>query len=108
MFKAVIFSLIAGIGGLWIATQLVPGVTFTGSLPSLLIAGLILGIIIAIVRPLLGFISFLLRILIMGILTFGAIWILRSIFPAFIIPGILPMVYSAAVVAAIAVILSLF
>lgn len=108
MIKAAVFSLIAGIGGLWIATTFIPGVTFTGSWQTLLILGVILGIIILIVKPLLNFISFLLRILILGGVIFAIIWVLGLVFPQFVISGILPMVYTAIAVAGLTIIFSIF
>ena len=106
MVKAVIFSLVAGIGGLFIATKFVPGVTFQGPWTTLLIVGCILGIVIAATRPLLNLISSILRILVLGISSVAILWILKLIFPALVITGFVPLVTAAAIVAFLAIILS--
>lgn len=108
MIKAIILSIVAGIGGLWVATKFIPGVTITGSFETLLIAGTVLGIIIAVIHPLLSLASFLFRILLLGALTLGILWILKSVFPELVISGFLPLVFTAAAVAGISIILSIF
>lgn len=108
MVKVIIFSLIAGVGGLWIATKFVPGVTFAGSWQTLLILGVILGAVIAVMRPLLDLVSLILRIVLLGISSVAILWILKLIFPALVIAGFVPLLIAAGVIAGITIILSIF
>jgi putative membrane protein len=55
---------------LWVATRLVSGITFHGSWISLVGVALVFGVVNAIVRPVLGFLSFPLFILTLGLFTF--------------------------------------
>lgn len=107
MIKAVLFSLIAGIGGLWIATKFVPGVTIQGSWSTLLIPGVILGIIIAVIEPLLKLVSFIIRLLLLLLASAAVIWMLKLIFPALAFSGFMPMAITAAIVAGIAILFSI-
>ena len=50
-FRRLILQIIAGILGIWLASQLVPGVEFTGPIKALCIAGLILGLINFFIKP---------------------------------------------------------
>ncbi|TSC97212.1 MAG: hypothetical protein Greene101447_575, partial [Parcubacteria group bacterium Greene1014_47] len=66
MLQTIVVSLLAGVGGLWLATRFIPGVAFSGSWQTFLMAGLALGAVLIIVRPFIGLISMFLRILILG------------------------------------------
>lgn len=55
--------------GLWIASALIPGISFTGS-GTLLVAAFLLGIVNAVVRPVLIFLTLPITILTLGIFLF--------------------------------------
>tara|TARA_B100001971_G_C17878997_1_gene377094 strand:- start:198 stop:557 length:360 start_codon:yes stop_codon:yes gene_type:complete len=67
MSQKLILSLLGSIGGLWIAIQFAPDVAFSGTIVQLLLAGGILGILNAILKPVLNLITFPIRILTMGL-----------------------------------------
>ncbi len=73
-----IFHILAGTLGIWLATGL-PGVHFTGPIQSLILAGLVLGVINFAVKPILDILTFPLKILTLGIfsliLNMGIVWV---------------------------------
>jgi putative membrane protein len=73
-----VYHILAGTLGIWLATG-IPGVTFTGPLQSLALAGLVLGVINYAVKPILDFLTFPLKILTFGIfsifLNMAIVWL---------------------------------
>ncbi|CAN5278044.1 phage holin family protein [soil metagenome] len=61
-----ILSFAIGALGLWVAAQVVPGFKIR-DIPSLLLATLLLGIANAVIRPVLGFLTFPITILTLGL-----------------------------------------
>lgn len=108
MIKAILLSLAGGIVGLWLVVNLVPGVEFSGSMQRLLIAGLVLGIIIAVAKPLVGFLSFLLRWITITLILFLALFILARLLPELEIQGIVPLLWSVFTIGVVSLILSFF
>ena len=108
MLHTIVLSLLAGLAGLWIATEFVPGVRFTGNLKSFLIAGVILGIIIAVSRPLLNLFSLIVKLVVLVALTLLGVWILDILFPELNILGITSLLWTGLAVAGTTVGLSLF
>ena len=70
MIQRLLFHILAGIGGLWVATEFIPNVEFTGSWQLLLIIGAILGIMNAIAKPILNLLTLPIRILTLGLSSF--------------------------------------
>ena len=108
MLHTIVLSLLAGLAGLWIATEFVPGVDFTGELKNFLIAGLILGIILAVARPLLNLFSLIVKLAVLLALVFSAVWALDIFFPELTIPNLTSLALSGFAVAAVLIVLSLF
>ena len=108
MLQTIVLSLLAGLAGLWIATEFVPGVDFTGNLKSFLIAGVILGIIIAVSRPLLNLFSLIVKLVVLVALILLGVWILDILFPELSIPNLTSLLWTGVVVAGVTVVLSLF
>ena len=106
MLQTIILSLAAGIGGLWIETQFIPGVSFEGSWQTFLMAAGVLGIILIIIKPILGFLSFIVRIVVLGALLFGVVWGLDIAFPALNIIGLIPLAWTVLAVGGASIILS--
>lgn len=81
--------------GLWLAARLIPGVTFT-STGSLVAAALLLGIVNALVRPILVFLTFPITVVTLGLFllvvnaaTIGIVaWLLGGFTVAGLWPGI--------------------
>lgn len=107
MIQTVFISFIAGIGGLWLADKFVPGIAVGDSLQDFLIPGILLGIIIAVIKPLISIVSLMLRIIVLGAIILGSLWILSMLFPAIMISGFTALIFAAALIAGIAIIASL-
>ena len=107
MVQTVILSLIAGIGGLWVATKFIPGVSFEGSWQTFFMVAGALGLILIIVKPVLGFVSFILRVIILGVILFGVVWGLDIAFPELHIIGLIPLAWTVLAIGGASIILSL-
>ena len=107
MIQTIILSLVAGIGGLWMATKFIPGVSFEGSWQTFLMVAGVLAVILIIVRPILSFVSFLLRIIILGAILFGVVWGLDIAFPELNILGLVPLAWTVLAIGGASIILSL-
>lgn len=112
MIQRLLLHILAGIAGLWIATRFVPGVEFAGSPQLLLIAGLILGILNATIKPLLNLVTLPIRILTLGlsslVINLLLVWTLDLFFPELEFIGILPLIWTTLIVWLITIPLSLF
>lgn len=108
MLQTIVLSLLAGLAGLWIATEFIPGVDFTGDLKSFLIAGVILGIIIAVSRPLLNLFSLIVKLVVLIVLILFGVWILDIIFPELNILNLTSLLWTGLAVAGTTIVLSLF
>lgn len=96
---------------LWVATKIVPGV-FVEDMDSLFIAALIIGLVNAIIRPVLAFLTFPITVLTLGIFYFvlnGAmLYLAASLAPGFALEGMLTAILAAIVMSIVATILHLF
>lgn len=63
----VLVKVVIGAAALWVAVQIVPGLEFDGSVVALLLVALILGVINAVVRPILTVLSLPLVVLTLGL-----------------------------------------
>jgi putative membrane protein len=63
----VLVKTVIGAAALWVAVQIVPGLDFEGSVLALLLVSLILGVINAVVRPILTVLSLPLVLLTLGL-----------------------------------------
>jgi putative membrane protein len=97
--------------GLWIASQVVPGIGI-GSWQSLLAAGVLLGLVNAIIRPVFFFLTLPLTILTLGLFIFfvnGAMlglvgWLLKDVR----IDGLWPAVFGALIISLVSWVASWF
>ena len=91
----ILFSIIANAVALF-ATQIVPGITYHGSVVQLLVAGLILGIFNVTIRPLVMLLSLPLLIVTLGLFYFVANGILLLIaswvLPGYHVAGLIPAI----------------
>lgn len=108
MIQTIILSLVAGWGGLWIATKFIPGVSFEGSWQTFLMAAGILGVILIVIRPLLSMMSFILKIIVLGAILFGVVWGLDVAFPELTVIGLVPLAWTVLAVGGVSIVLSLF
>jgi len=81
-----LLRLVVNAAALWVAAQLVPGIVVTGLVP-LLLAALVLGLINAIVRPVLLVLTFPLTLVTLGLFIFVlnafCLWLTSRIVPGF-------------------------
>jgi len=87
------------------ATTVVPGITFRGSLVTLLLAGLIFAVFNAVVRPVASFLSMPLIVLTLGIfyliLNGILLWLASLLIPGYAVSGIVPGILGSLVVAVV-------
>lgn len=95
-----LFHIISGALGLYLSALFVSGVEFTGTYKTLLLAGLILGLINFFVKPLIDKITIPLRVLTFGlfslIINMFLVWLVADVlFPGEIeIQGIIPLFWT--------------
>jgi putative membrane protein len=84
MLGKLLFHVISGILGLFLAVKFVPGVTFSGTIRMLFVIGAFLGLVNFSVRPILNKISLPLRILTFGlfslVINMLLIWLVADVF----------------------------
>ena len=94
-FRKLILQIIAGILGIWLASQLINGVEFTDTFRTLCYAGLILGLINFFIKPVLNLITLPLRILTFGLfsllINMGIVWAIEIFFEELSIAGLYPL-----------------
>lgn len=98
-----LFHIISGSLGIFLAAKLVPGVEFYGTYLSLIIIGVVLGIINFYIKPLLKAISFPIKILTLGlsslVINLAIIWLIEIIFPRELeITGLIPLFWTTLIV----------
>ncbi|MDP3982427.1 MAG: phage holin family protein [bacterium] len=102
MISSLFLHILSGIAGLWVAIAVLPDVMFLGSPYLLLTAGAILGIVNAVVRPILHILTFPLRLLTFGLFSFvvnmATVWAVDVIFPELVIPGLVALFWTALIV----------
>ena len=102
LFRGLILQIISGILGLWLATEFVSGVMFTGAGRYLIAAGLILGFANYFIKPILKFITLPLRMLTLGLFTIiinmSIIWGVDILFPELTIAGIGALFWTSIIV----------
>lgn len=111
MIQLLLLHIVAGVGGLWLAIRYVPNVEFTGSIQLLLIAGLVLGIMNALLKPILNLITLPIRILTLGlsslVINLLLVWVLQLVFPELEFLGFAPLIWTTLVIWAVTIPLSL-
>ena len=101
---------------LWVATQIVPGVTHTGPWFTLLLVALVFGLLNAFVRPILKLLTCPLILLTLGLFTFVinalVLWLTSAVSKSlglhFYVTGFWPAFLGALVVSIVSVLLSVF
>ena len=106
-----IWNIIAGILGLFLAVKFVPGVELVEETKFLLLAGCILGLINSFIKPLLKVITLPLKILTFGlfglVLNMLIIWTIDILFPELVISGIVPLFWTTLICWGISFVLGL-
>jgi len=106
-----LLRLIVNAAALWVAAQLVPGIVVTGFTP-LLLAALVLGLINAIVRPILLVLTLPLTLLTLGLFIFVlnafCLWLTSSLVPGFVVQTFGAALLGALVVSIVSWLLTAF
>ncbi len=103
MLTRLLFHILAGILGLFLAARFVPGVEFFGTVKMLLLIGSILGLINFFIKPILKTISLPLRFLTFGlfslVINMGLVWLVEILFPKELeITGLIPLFYTTVII----------
>ena len=105
-------KIVSSVLGLWIAVNFVPGVDFTGSLKSLAIAGVLLGLVNFFIKPILKIVSLPLRLLTLGlfglIINMAMVWAIDIFYPELVIVGVMPLFWTTLIILGLSIILNLF
>ena len=109
-----LLRLLATAAALWIATQIGPGVTHTGTWTSLLLVAIVFGLLNAIVRPILKLLTCPLIVLTLGLFTFVInalmLWLTSTVSESlglgFHVSGFVPAFLGALVVTVVSVLVS--
>jgi putative membrane protein len=113
---SILVHLLINAAALWVATRLVDGITFTGTVPALLGVALVFGVLNVIVRPILKFLTFPFFIITLGLFTFvlNAVMLLitsgasDALGLGFHVNGFVPAFIGSLVVTVISFVLSMF
>lgn len=113
---SILLRLLINAAALWVATQLVDGISFTGTVPTLLGVALVFGVLNIVLRPILMFLTFPALILTLGLFTFvlNAVMLLitsaasEALGLKFQVDGFVPAFIGALVVSIVSFALSLF
>jgi putative membrane protein len=105
MLRALLQVVLNGVA-LLIAAKLVPGIVYTGSLTSLLLAGLVLGLLNLLVKPIVSFFSFPLIVVTLGlfylVINGLILWLASALLPDILhVNGCLPAILGGLVIAAV-------
>ena len=106
-----LLRLVVNAAALWVAAQLVPGIVVSGLTP-LLLAALVLGLINAIVRPILIILTLPLTLLTLGLFIFVlnafCLWLTSRIVPGFMVQTFGTALLGALVVSIVSWLLTAF
>ena len=108
--------LIVNAAALWVATRVVPGVTYAGDVPTFLVVAFIFGVMNAIIRPVLTLLTLPIIIVTLGIFALVVngimLWLTSALSAAlglgFHVSGFVAAFVGALVVSIVSTILSLF
>ena len=101
--RRLILQIIAGVAGIWLATEFIPEVAFNGPLRNLILAGLVLGLINFFIKPILNLVTLPLRMITFGlfslVINIGIVWLMDVLFIELVIPpGLWPLFWTTIVV----------
>ncbi len=109
--KRIAVQIVASTGGLYLSELIIPQVSFDLKNPTVIIAGLALGVLNLTLRPVIKALTTPFRIMTFGLLGLvinGAmIWVITAFFPMINIPLILPLVYTTLIMFSLNLILTL-
>ncbi|MCP6726430.1 MAG: phage holin family protein [Patescibacteria group bacterium] len=111
MLLNILLQVVAGIGGLWIAVRYIPLVELEGTMLTLVYAGILLGLINAVIKPILKMITLPIRLLTLGlfglVINILMVWVVDIVFVELIITGLMPLLWTTLVVWGMSVVLAI-
>ena len=111
MVVNLLLQVVAGIAGLWLAVRYIPQVDLEGTLLTLVYAGVLLGLINALIKPILKIVTLPLRILTLGlfglVINILMVWVVDIVFVELIITGLMPLLWTTLIVWGLSIVLSI-
>lgn len=105
---SLVISWLVNAAALWVATRLVPGIDVESG-GTLLLAALVIGLVNAVVKPILVFLTLPITIVTLGlfylVLNGLLLWLAAALTPGFRLAGLLPAVLGALVISVVGMIL---
>jgi putative membrane protein len=110
-----ILRLLATAAALWVAVELLPGITYQGEWPGLLVVALVFGVVNAVIRPILAMLTCPLVVLTLGLFIFVLnglmLWLTSAISGAlgisFHVDGVLSAIIGALIVGVVSMVLNM-
>ena len=103
MIRAAVQVVFNGLA-VWLAAELVPGIVYTGDLVYLLLAGLVIGLLNLLVKPIVTFFSFPFILLTLGlfylVINGLILWLADAFLDQLTVQGCLPAILGGLVIAA--------
>jgi putative membrane protein len=100
-----ILQVITNAVGVWVASQIIPGIVYHGDILNLLLAGLVIGLINLLVKPIVSFFSFPLILLTLGLfylLINGFLfWLAAQLLSGLTVQGCVPAILGGLIIAAV-------
>ena len=111
MLLNLLLQVVAGISGLWIAVRYIPHVDLEGTMLTLVYAGVLLGLINAVIKPILKIVTLPLRILTLGlfglVINILMVWVVDIVFVELVITGLMPLLWTTLIVWGLSVVLAI-
>lgn len=98
MLQKITLQVVAGIIGIWLATEFVNGVSLSGNIQTLVLIGVIVGLINTFIKPVVKLVTLPITILTLGlfslVINMVLVWVVDILFVELIIVGILPLFWT--------------
>lgn len=102
MIRKLFYHSLIGLLGLWTATKLIPGVSFSGSTEIFIFCGLVLGFANAFIKPIVKVVSFPLLIITLGlfssVINLAILEAVDIVFPELNINGLIPLFLTSLII----------
>lgn len=101
----ILLQIVTNAVGVWIASEIVPGIVYSGDLLYLLLAGVVIGLINLLVKPIVSFFSFPLILLTLGLfylLINGFLfWLAARLLSGLAVDGCVPAILGGLIIAVV-------
>lgn len=100
--RKLILAVLINALALWIAHEYVPGFDVQGGIKVYAVAGLVLGLLNIVVKPILKVVAFPLMLVSLGLFAIVIngllLWVMTGIVPSVVIDGLMPLVWGTGIV----------